>query len=691
MHWQQIIQNHEDRQAASRVKAQAAVLERPEDASYEPVPFEELFKTREIIDAVEAHFGSIPQKPPKKWGQPEDYATPIPVFDLIEETPEITPVLLNLNTSSTRYTFSAPLIPNHKQYARPNFFERARSQFNNLLSSATASPVAKNIQRSIEDFKPDLDAASKVATYQVAPKIIDALYKAGQVVTNQIASRTPTQKKMITGFGAVFAVAAACSQILPPAQSASTAPADAYETLPNGSVRIPMPAITHCSPRNPMVVETELGTFVETDSVMCRRIMEAVPAPSAFYTQYNENIAVRALQDGSFVFRLVVFKEGTETFDKLLKENPKGTLFGTGKVRQAYADTYRFKINDTDRAVKDTFINVEKYTTAENAKRAGKPYSIQDLELGQADTVQKALKFRQNHQIESIANSPITAENYRAAIGGWLISPLPLHFFLGKWYRESTFNANAQNKAGSARGLNQFTIATFLTIVKKYGNTLGLDDLRDRVMTLSKKHGHNDKLTIHDPAFIKLFREESVNPNYSTAFGVLNTSSKAARMQDRVDAGNLSLPGGRTTLNVTDILLIHYFSDNMEIILNEINKGSTKPLHDVLPPGVYAPNKNDIKNLTAKEFYNKIARESGFGLREVNVRNFFKDDQGRQFAQNFKPVEAVQDIGTRFKIVANENTANQVTTLQARPNVNWIKSQYHGVGVEAIPAAPAVN
>ncbi len=615
-----------------------------------------------------------------------------------------------IGTKSLSNSLSTTTLSDHTQHRHANAFERSILLWNALLTNVTTSPTAKKITQIVKEKAPvAAQAASDIAVYKVAPKVVDSAYWAAK------KTATPAFQKWAKRLSPVFVLMAASSANsnldqapVPTAAFSSMSTEDAA-----GTVRIDLDSVplSHCSENSPMLVEGILSTFKLTDSDTCRRVLQAVPKPSDSFTTYNKNISIKAHDDGSFEFRLLRFEETKQSRANWIAEEKNTSIFGSGKLRQSYLDIYRKERGLDPATAKDDFIFADRYISLQKSIRDGKEATVPQLNSDTLKRAERALSFRENNQINYMAFSPVTAKNYQAIVEGWLISggdakePLPFAFFLSKWFLESGLGNNIHGAV--ALGLNQFTIATFLTSAKRDAGQLGLSKDRENAVRIWKKNNKNDSRTIHDPEFIVLYKKSAANVNKSATMGAMNTTVKINNIVSDLRNGEICLPDGRKNLQETDGYIGHFLAGNYKKVYQALCHTPDKKMSAIFSANgaIYRGNINLFEEtrtkivgektvryrhqLSVSEFYHKLSHDFGFGTRILQPQVWSGKNRIEPGSLKYTLTDA-NTLGKEFKIVANETTKDNMLTMETRPNVGWIKDQYKGVGVEAIAQPKAL-
>ncbi|PZP55197.1 MAG: hypothetical protein DI586_07595 [Micavibrio aeruginosavorus] len=189
--------------------------------------------------------------------------------------------------------------------------------------------------------------------------------------------------------------------------------------------------------------------------------------------------------------------------------------------------------------------------------------------------------------------------------------------------------------------------------------------------------------------------------------GAMNTTVKINNIFADLRNGEICLPNGRKTLQETDGYIGHFLAGNYRKVYAALCHTPDKKMSEIFSPKgqIYQGNINlfeetrsklvDDKTvryryqLSVSEFYYKLSHDFGFGIRELHPQTWSGKNRIEPGSIKYT-LTTVNSIGKDFKLVANDQTRDNLLTMQARPNVGWIKSQYKGVGVESLPLSPTV-
>ncbi len=175
----------------------------------------------------------------------------------------------------------------------------------------------------------------------------------------------------------------------------------------------------------------------------------------------------------------------------------------------------------------------------------------QTIQHGELMTVTGRSDGRFDFRLRGGESYAIETDVYDSIVEAWLVSggvagnPLPMSYFLAKWYQESRHQNDAQNSQGSARGLNQFTRNTWPEVMLRWGHVVGYPDIQRRLEQIMSSHGSLDYAWLARQSEVyRMFRENTLNPHQSATLGAIYSIQNCITMQDMLDGGQLTHPQG---------------------------------------------------------------------------------------------------------------------------------------------------
>lgn len=149
------------------------------------------------------------------------------------------------------------------------------------------------------------------------------------------------------------------------------------------------------------------------------------------------------------------------------------------------------------------------------------------------------------------------------------LTGIDLHYLLAKAGQESSFSTAARSHSSSATGIYQFTIQTWLDLMRRHGETYGYKDFADTI-----RRGRNGLLYVSNRQKRHAILDLRKEPRISALFAAEYASSNRDIMQTAL----------RRNITSADLYLAHFMGpDGAVKLLKEKRKNPARPASEIFP------------------------------------------------------------------------------------------------------------
>lgn len=439
---------------------------------------------------------------------------------------------------------------------------------------------------------------------------------------------------------------------------------------PTYEVKPPAPSQV-CSANSALFVDGSTYNFLVDDPKLCKQIMDVIPAKGKTVL-LNDTMSLRANQDGSFYFRIEAHKTAAEC----LRNTPS-------KIKKSYMSM--------------------KWDDAAGPEDKSHPC---------LETV--------------IKDNLISSQNMNAIVEAWLYSggqdgkPVPITYFLSKWFLESRHGKLAGNPTTTAFGMNQFIASTWVEQIMRNGDRMGNKDLREKLLGIAAfKLGLDENEIVSSAKNMKalsrlkdvrdLHRQYTGDAHHSAIYGADYSLSGLLRLQKAFKSGEIPHPLGKGHSEVTSKMgyTCHLLGfEGCKVFLTAYGKNPDQKVRDVIKGGAFKRNAylfrahvyerdkggnfildkhgerktRKLVNLTMREFYDYL-ETFGFDDKPMQGLEQYRKLGASALAQNqdlgkmtFLTVKEAKD----YALKPNEQARVAIATPE---NPKWIRETIPGEAV----------